>query len=81
MTTPAQKLLGIMNEIEEYFDARSDVVDGSYGIPEANEEMRMLQETRDAIRMVEEIIEIAVQNLWRKLRSDDDATNNAHHAR
>lgn len=34
---------------EAYFDNRSDVADGDYGIPEPNEEMRLLTMVRDAL--------------------------------
>lgn len=46
-------ILTHLNEIEEYFDNRSDVVDGDYGAPSPNVEMRLLQEVRDAIKLVE----------------------------
>ena len=34
---------------EAYFDNRSDVSDGDYGIPEPNEEMRLLNTVRAAL--------------------------------
>ena len=34
-------LKAMLEECLEYFEERSDVVDGSYGIPEANLEMSM----------------------------------------
>lgn len=34
---------------EAYFDNHSDVSDGDYGIPEPNEEMRLLAMVRDAL--------------------------------
>lgn len=34
----------------DYFEARSDVKDGDYGIPKANKEMRMLQMIEDALK-------------------------------
>jgi hypothetical protein len=36
----------------DYFDARADVVDGSYGIPEANKEMSLLQQCEAAIKLL-----------------------------
>lgn len=54
--TPREKLivtiLSHLSEVEDYFDNRSDVIDGDYGVPEPNTEMKMLQEVRDAISMV-----------------------------
>jgi hypothetical protein len=54
--TPREKLIETifsdLSEIEDYFDNRSDVVDGSYGIPEPNAEMKMLQLVRDITGMV-----------------------------
>lgn len=38
-----------LRECEEYFDNRSDVVDGSYGVPEPNREMVLLSEIRAAL--------------------------------
>lgn len=38
------KAQAALAEIEQYFLNRQDVIDGDYGIPEPNEEMRMLQE-------------------------------------
>ena len=36
----------------DYFDKRSDVVDGSHGIPEPNTEMRLLQQCETAIKLL-----------------------------
>lgn len=36
-------------QCEDYFDGRSDVVDGSYGVPAPNAEMQMLNEIRQAL--------------------------------
>jgi hypothetical protein len=33
-----------LEQCREYFTDRSDVIDGDYGIPAPNKEMRMLQE-------------------------------------
>lgn len=38
-----------LTSCEAYFDNRSDVSDGDYGIPEPNEEMRLLAMVRDAL--------------------------------
>ena len=38
-----KEMVAVLQECAEYFDGRSDVVDGSYGQPEPNREMRMLQ--------------------------------------
>lgn len=34
----------VLAQCRDYFDNRSDVIDGDYGIPAPNKEMRMLQE-------------------------------------
>lgn len=44
--TPA--LDSILDEIEEYLEDREDVVDGDYGQPAPNKEMRLLAELRAA---------------------------------
>jgi hypothetical protein len=36
----------------DYFDKRADVVDGPYGIPEADEDMRLLQRCEAAIKLL-----------------------------
>ena len=56
MTTPREKLiqaiLGHLAEVEDYFDNRADAdCDQDGFIP--NTEMKMLQEVRDAIGMIE----------------------------
>lgn len=43
-------LTATLAECEAYFDNRADVVDGDYGVPEANEEMRLLSEIREVNR-------------------------------
>lgn len=42
-------LVGALEACEEYFDNRSDVKDGDYGIPEPNREMVLLSEVRAAL--------------------------------
>ena len=42
-------VLATLHEVEEYLDNRADVIDGDYGIPEPNTEMRLLTEVRAAI--------------------------------
>jgi hypothetical protein len=37
-----------LDELETYFDGRSDVVDGDYGVPAPNEEMILRQTVREA---------------------------------
>lgn len=44
----AYDLLGLLDDLETYFDKRSDVVDGSYGIPEPNEAMQFLSRIKEA---------------------------------
>lgn len=46
----APALLEALIEAEEYFDDRADVVDGPYGEPQANKEMRVLETIRTALR-------------------------------
>lgn len=43
-------------EIEAYLANRSDVVDGDYGQPDANEEMRLELELREALAMIRELL-------------------------
>lgn len=38
-----------LQEAEEYLDDRSDVIDGDYGEPHPNREMRLLTEVRAAL--------------------------------
>lgn len=40
-TLKAIEAILALSEVAEYFDQRADVVDGDYGIPEPNEEMRL----------------------------------------
>lgn len=44
----AKAMREALDECEAYFDNRSDVSDGDYGIPEPNEEMRLLTMVRSA---------------------------------
>lgn len=44
-------LVGALEACEEYFDNRSDVKDGDYGIPEPNREMVLLSEVRSALQL------------------------------
>lgn len=53
--TPERKiarLVAALRECETYFEARADVVDGSYGEPAPNEEMRLLSEIHEALGLV-----------------------------
>lgn len=45
----AKAMREALDECEAYFDNRSDVSDGDYGIPEPNEEMRLLSTVRAAL--------------------------------
>jgi hypothetical protein len=42
-------LIEALTQAEEYFANHSDVVDGDYGVPEPNKEMRLAQLCRDAL--------------------------------
>lgn len=42
----APDLLAFLDQIEDYLDGREDVVDGDYGVPAPNAEMRLLAELR-----------------------------------
>jgi hypothetical protein len=44
------EIMETLESASDYFDSRSDVVDGSYGIPEANKEMILLQQCEVAIK-------------------------------
>jgi hypothetical protein len=44
-----RQLRKALEECEDYFDNRADVVDGSYGEPAPNPEMRMLEVVRAAL--------------------------------
>jgi hypothetical protein len=44
-----EELEGLLGDIREYFEHRSDVKDGDYGVPEPNEEMKMLQRMDEVI--------------------------------
>ena len=43
----------LLDRLETYFDQRSDVVDGSYGIPEPNAEMQHLSAIRELMAAME----------------------------
>lgn len=43
------RLHSILQQCEDYFDQRADVVDGSYGTPEPNTEMQLLTEIKEAL--------------------------------
>lgn len=51
MTAREQALEVALRSAREYFDQRSDVRDGDYGVPEANEEMRLLTEIDAALAL------------------------------
>lgn len=40
---------GLFDDLREYFEQRSDVKDGSYGVPHANEEMNLLSRLNDCV--------------------------------
>lgn len=46
-----QAMIEALNEAEWYFDDYADVVDGDYGVPEPNREMRLQQIVQNALRM------------------------------
>lgn len=54
-----------LQEVSDYFDNRSDVVDGDYGIPEANTEMSMLNEVEAALKRLADITRY-IENLETK---------------
>lgn len=43
------RLTAALQQCEDYFDGRADVVDGSYGEPAPNAEMQLLTEIREAL--------------------------------
>jgi hypothetical protein len=43
------KLRAALEQCEDYFDDRADVVDGRNGVPEPNREMSLLSEIREAL--------------------------------
>jgi hypothetical protein len=43
------RLRSVLHQCEEYFDGRADVLDGDYGVPAPNTEMRLLSEVRSAL--------------------------------
>lgn len=45
-------LIAALSEAEDYFDGRADVIDGDYGEPRPNTEMRLLSEIRAALSLV-----------------------------
>lgn len=50
--TVMAEIMETLESASDYFDNRSDVVDGSYGIPEPNKEMSMLQQCERAIKLL-----------------------------
>ncbi len=44
-----EKMRGALEHCEGYFDNKADVKDGSYGAPEPNTEMSLLDEVRNAL--------------------------------
>ena len=46
---PNNKLRAALADVEAYLAEREDVIDGSYGIPEPNEEMTLLRQLREAM--------------------------------
>jgi hypothetical protein len=40
-------LHAVLDECADYFDNKSDVLDGDYGVPEPNKEMRLLSMIKD----------------------------------
>ena len=42
-------LADVLTRVSEYFEKRCDVVDGDYGVPEANEELRLYTDVEDAL--------------------------------
>lgn len=45
------ELRALLDELEDYFDQRADVIDGDYGVPEPNDEMRMQTTVRELRRL------------------------------
>lgn len=50
--TVMAEIMETLESASDYFDNRSDVVDGSYGIPEPNKEMILLQQCENAIKLL-----------------------------
>lgn len=50
LTNRVAELESALEQCEDYFDQRSDVIDGDYGMPEPNREMAMLSVVRAAQR-------------------------------
>ncbi len=46
-------MLAVLYEVEDYLDGRCDVIDGDYGHPAPNKEMRLLTEVHAAIAKAE----------------------------
>ena len=46
------EIMETLESASDYFDNRSDVVDRSYGISEPNQEMTLLQQVENAIRLL-----------------------------
>lgn len=57
----AEELLDLLSELEDYFEGKVDVVDGDYGTPEPNKEMRLCSRIKEAANY-----------LMRKLAVHDD---------
>lgn len=49
LTMRIRALETALQECAGYFDDRSDVVDGDYGVPAPNKEMKMLQMIQEAL--------------------------------
>jgi hypothetical protein len=47
---PIEVLTEALLDCADYFDNRADVIDGDYGIPEANKEMQMLSLIAQALK-------------------------------
>jgi hypothetical protein len=53
MTQPIHgDVIEALSQAEEYFENRADVVDGDYGVPSPNKEMRLAQLCRDALARI-----------------------------
>ncbi len=49
LATENKRMKSALEQAEEYFDGKADVVDGSYGEPSPNREMQILNEIREAL--------------------------------
>ena len=52
VTVPRENIAEALTQACEYFENRADVVDGDYGIPEPNTEMRLAQMCSDALSAI-----------------------------